>query len=160
VTPDCERFDGVVDEVAMGGAMPADLRVHVEACLDCQARLLLARRLEQALATWPVEAPAPDFTTRVAGAARRDAWTQEVVVDWGFNLAVAASVVAILAGILGVAWTLTAAADATTVVRLATDTAGQLVQEMVALAPVVGIATVLLATALGGWWWADHQERW
>jgi hypothetical protein len=160
VTADCERFDGVVDDVAAGGELPPDLRPHVEACSACQARLTLARRLEHALATWPVEVPGRDFSMAVVRAARRDVWAQEVVVDWGFNLAIAGSVVAILGGILGLAWTLTAATDATTTVRLARETAGQLVDEALALAPVVGAATILLATALGGWWWAEQRDRW
>jgi hypothetical protein len=160
VTPECARFDAVVDDVAASGDVPPDLRGHVAGCGVCQSRLELARQVEHVLTTWPVETPSADFATAVMQAARREAWAQEVVVDWGFNLALAGSLAVILGGLVGLAWILTAAADASTTARLVGDTTGWLVEGAVARAPLLGAATVLLATALGGWWWAEHQARW
>ena len=45
------------------------------------------------LAEWPVPVPAPAFAQRVLATTRQEAWQREQVVDWGFNVAIAAGLV-------------------------------------------------------------------
>jgi hypothetical protein len=160
MTADCTRVDAVIDEVLPGGDLPPDLAAHLATCLDCQARLALARRIEQALAAWPVPVPPPHFSAVVAGRARRDVWRQEVVVDWGFNIALAASLVLVAGGAASLLWMLGALADPNETARVTAEAVSNLLGRVRGQGLVVVTATVLLATTAGAWWWAEERRRW
>ncbi len=123
MTNSCASIDAVVEETASGGRLGPDMAAHLDGCAACQARLALARRIDRVLADWPVAVPPPHFAAQVASRVRQDAWRHEVVVDWGFNIALAASLVFIVAGAGSFLWLLGAVADPAEVSRLA---AGQL----------------------------------
>lgn len=159
MTNDCAAVDVMLDEIASGGDPPVAQSAHLDSCADCQARLALARRIERALAAWPETPPTPHFVAAVAARARAAEWRQEVVVDWGFNIALAASLVCIVAGAGGFLWLLgvqAATAGGADAVRPLADVMSRLRGQ----APILATATVLLATALGGWWWAEERQRW
>lgn len=156
----CARVDAVIDEVAEGGTLAPDLADHLAACAACQARLALARRIERVLAEWPVAEPPPHFSAELTRRLRQDAWRQEVVIDWGFNIALAASLLFIVAGAGSFLWLLGALADPAGATQLATGRLAPLVDRLRGQAPIVAIATVLLATTVGAWWWAEERQRW
>lgn len=159
MTPVCARVATALDEGVSSLALPDDLAAHAAACAECRARIALVRRIEEALATWPAEAPPPGFAARVATAARREAWAQDVVVDWGFNVAVAASVGVILAGVVAGLWMMSSAVPASQSSRVAADMLTAVVDRARAQVPVAVTAMALLATAVGGWWWAEQQSE-
>lgn len=159
MTAVCTRVEAVVDEVVAGGPWPGDLAGHVETCAGCQARVALARRIEDLLATWPAESPPPGFAARVAAMARREAWAQDVVVDWGFNVAIAACVAVIAAGVVGGLWMMSSALPATESSRVAADLLTAVAVRARAQASIAVTAMALLATAVGGWWWAEQQSE-
>jgi hypothetical protein len=160
MTVSCRHVADVVDEIASGLPASHDIDAHLLTCRACQARLHLARRIEQALLTWPTTPPPPQFSMTVAAAARRETWRQEVVVDWGFNFAVGASVFVILAGGAALLWM----AGAVVRVEITSDVAAGIVRrwlgDLRGHMTVVGTATLLLATTVGTWWWAEERARW
>jgi hypothetical protein len=156
----CARVEAVVDEMAAGLEVTTELSGHVPTCARCQARLAMARRIERALADWPVAAPPAHFAADVARLARQDVWGQELVVDWGFNLALAASLVCIVAGAAGFVWLLGAMADPVEASRLAARPLTALAGQVRGQGLVVGTATALLATTAAAWWWGEERRRW
>ncbi|MEZ5293838.1 MAG: hypothetical protein R2745_22330 [Vicinamibacterales bacterium] len=160
MTADCRRVDDLADEVAGGTALPSDLAEHAGTCAACRARLDLARRIERVLVDWPVAAPPPHFAAAVAAAAHREEWRREVVVDWGFNVAIAASLLVILAGVGALVWTFGGAADVTTAAEATSVVVSGLLERARGQAAVVGTATVLLAGTVGAWWWVEGRTDW
>ncbi|MBP7779145.1 MAG: hypothetical protein KA371_18665 [Acidobacteria bacterium] len=160
MTNSCASIDAVVEETASGGRLGPDMAAHLDGCAACQARLALARRIDRVLADWPVAVPPPHFAAQVASRVRQDAWRHEVVVDWGFNIALAASLVFIVAGAGSFLWLLGAVADPAEVSRLAAGQLESLVGRLRGQAPVVITATVLLATTVVAVWWAGERQRW
>lgn len=156
----CAALADAFEALADGEPATADQRAHLDSCDSCRARLALAVRLERVLMEWPVTAPAPAFTLRVAEAARREVWRREQVVDWGFNLAMAAGLCAVLAGLASLAWLLGSAAGPGASVTLLADTVGSLLMQVRAQAMVMATATLLLTTTLGAWLWAEGRMRW
>lgn len=149
-----------IERLAMGELPSAEEQAHLAGCPDCRARLALARRLERLLVEWPVPAPPPDLVARVTAATRRDAWRHEQVVDWGFNIAIAAGGLAMIAGVVALAWLLGSAAGAADASRVIADATGELVARLRGQALVVGTGFLLLTTGLGAWWWAEERWRW
>lgn len=156
----CAALADAFEAIAGGESATAEQRAHLDTCDSCRARLALAVRLERVLTEWPVTAPAPAFTRRVAEAARREVWRREQVVDWGFNVAIAAGLCAVLGGLASLAWLLGSAAGPGASVTLLADTMGSLLMQVRSQAMVMGTATLLLSTTLGAWLWAEGRMRW
>ena len=93
---DCAVLRDAIEPLAAGDAATPEQRAHLAQCASCQARLALAVRLERVLTEWPVAAPAPTFAQQVLAVTRQEAWRREQVMDWGFNVAIAAGLVAIV----------------------------------------------------------------
>ena len=77
-------------------------------------------------------------------------------VDLGFNLAIAAGVLVILAGAAGLAWSLgllTITIDVAAILDAldARETTGRVLSQV----QTVAMSALLLTTALGLWWWAE-----
>lgn len=159
MTPACTRVATALDEGVADGAWADDLAAHAASCAECQTRVALVRRMEDALATWPTSAPPPDFAARVAATARREAWAQDVVVDWGFNLAIAACVAVILSGVVAGLWMMSSAVPVPESSRVAADLLTAVAARARAQASIAVTAMALLATAVGGWWWAEQQSE-
>lgn len=156
----CAALVDAFEAIAAGDPATADQRAHLDSCDSCGARLALAARVERVLIEWPVTAPAPGFTLRVAEAARREVWRREQVVDWGFNVAIAAGLCAVLAGLAGLAWLLGSAAGPDASATVVAQTVGTLLVQLRSQAMVMATATLLLTTTLGAWLWAEGRLRW
>jgi anti-sigma factor RsiW len=153
----CEETDARIEALA-AGEEPDDaaLQAHVASCRRCASRLALARAIESLLAIREVPEPPANFTAGVMARIRRERWRAEQMLDAGFNFAVVFGLVLIVGGLGGLGWSMGLfGADAAlgTVVNAATS---QLVERLLPQAPTVVVATLLLASALGLWWWAEE----
>jgi hypothetical protein len=161
VTPlDCAALRDAIEPLAAGTPPTAQQRAHLDGCASCQAQLALAVRLERVLAEWPAPAPAAAFAQRVIEATRRQAWRREVVVDWGFNLAIASGLAAVVVGLASLVWLLGSAAGPAASSQLVTDATTALLDRVRSQAAVMATASLLLTTTLGAWWWAEGRGRW
>ena len=153
---DCHDLDALIEPIADGSHTPdAAEAAHLASCAWCQAQLEQARAIEQALATRAVATPPDWFTTAVMTRVGQDRWKTERAIDLGFNLAIAAGVLLILAGGAGLAWSfgfLTITVDVDALWQaLGSEVAGRFLSQV----QTVAMAAVLLTMALGLWWWAE-----
>ena len=86
----------------------------------------------------------------------QELWKTERAIDLGFNLAIAAGVLVILAGAAGLAWSLgllTITIDVAAILEAldARETTGRMLWQVEAVA----MSASLLTTGLGLWWWAE-----
>lgn len=156
----CRVLDDVLDALAAGEAASAADQAHLDGCVTCQTRLALARRIDRALVAWPTPAPPRHFAATVSAVARQDAWRQEVVVDWGFNIALAASLALIATGAVAFVWVLGATAGTPVTSHVTAEAIATLLTRLRAQMPVVGTAAALLGATAAAWWWAEARERW
>lgn len=153
----CHDLEPLIEAIADGSheLSPAD-RAHVSSCALCSGRIEQARRIEHWLTSRDVAPPPAAFTASVMARIGHEMWRAERVVDIGFNLAVAAGVLVIVTGALGVAWSLgffTVTIDAAALAGAALSRVdGRVISE----AQTVLISAVLLTMALGLWWWAEQ----
>jgi len=89
---------------------------------------------------------------------RHDHWQAERFVDLGFNLALAAGVLVILAGAGGLAWSLGFLTVTIDLDALLEATRTELGGRFVAQVQTVAMAAVLLTTALALWWWTEADS--
>jgi anti-sigma factor RsiW len=150
----------LVEPIAAGDMqLDGDTRSHFETCPGCAGALASARKLESALKAVEVP-PAPErFTVGVLQRIRRDRWRSEQQVDWLFNVAIAAAVLLVAAGIaamLNVDGVMSLASAAWLLVKeSARDTMKDAAPTVVTYAAAAG----LLASALGMWWWAERRMQ-
>jgi hypothetical protein len=114
--------------------------------------------IERALATRDVPAPSPGFTAAVMARVIRENWKAERVVDIGFNVAIAAGVIFILAGGAGLAWSLGFLTIAIDVDLLLDLTRARIGSSVVSQVQTIATAAVILTIALGLWWWAETDS--
>jgi anti-sigma factor RsiW len=154
----CDEALDAVEAIA-AGEVTADGRIadHLTTCPNCAAALVSARALEGMLRARPVPKPPPQFTTRTLARVRRARWRSEQFLDVGFNVAIGAVVLAVIAGV----WMLLIR---TGLVAVSNDAVDLFSSSFVAFArrvspslPLYAGATALLATALGIWWWAERD---
>jgi AcrR family transcriptional regulator len=159
MTPhDCSGLHEAIEPLAAGEPPTPAQAAHLASCASCQARLALAVRLERVLTEWPVRAHSPAFAQRVVAAAQREAWRQEQVVDWGFNVAIAAGLATVVVGLAALAWLVGSAAGPLGSSAVVADAALSLLSRIRAQFAVMTTATLLLVTTLGAWWWAEGRE--
>ena len=154
---DCAALRDAIEPLAAGDAATPDQHAHLAECASCQARVALALRLERVLAEWPVPVPGPALAQRVLATTRQEAWQREQVVDWGFNVAIATGLVAIVVGLVAMVWVLGSAAGPGATAEVMTDLAAALVTRMRAQVAVVATASLLLTATLVAWWWAEER---
>lgn len=152
----CDHLEPLIEAVADGSYDPADDQAqHLASCAVCAARLASARAIESLLAMRDVATPPSSFTGAVMARVGQERWKTERVVDLGFNLAIAAGVLVILAGAGGVAWSLgflNVAIDLDAIWRaLNTDITGRVLSQV----QTIAMAAALLTMALVLWWWAE-----
>jgi hypothetical protein len=128
---------------------------HLAGCAMCASRLASARAIESLLAMREVAAPSSSFTGAVMARVGQERWKTERVVDLGFNLAIAAGVMVILAAGSGLAWSLglvsvTIDLDAIWL-AFGADVAGRVLSQV----QTVALAAALLTMTLVLWWWAE-----
>lgn len=152
----CDQVEPLIEAIADGTYEPApDEGAHLSSCARCTSRLEQARGIEQWLATRETPHPSASFTAAVMARIGQEKWKTERVVDIGFNLAIAAGVLVILAGGAGLAWSLgffTINIDTAALLDAATSQVeGRVVNQL----QTVAIAAVVLTMALVLWWWAE-----
>ena len=154
---DCAALRDAIEPLAAGDAATPDQHAHLAECASCQARVALALRLERVLAEWPVPVPGPALAQRVLATTRQEAWQREQVVDWGFNVAIATGLVAIVAGVVAIVWLLGSAAGPAATTQVVTGVTTALLERMQGQAAVLATATLLLTATLVAWWWAEER---
>jgi anti-sigma factor RsiW len=152
----CQHLDPLMEAIAEGSLEPgAEDRDHLETCPICQARLARARVVHEWLSTREAPVPPASFTAGVMARVGRERWRTERVFDIGFNVAIAAGVLLIVAGGAGLAWSLgflTITIDWATLARVA---GGSLEERVVPRIQTLGMAAMLLTMTLALWWWAE-----
>lgn len=155
----CDELDPVIEAMADGDVEPdAEMRAHLQSCGRCAARLDAARAIERLLAMRPVPQPPAAFTAAVMARIGQEQWRTERAVDLGFNLAMAAGVLVIIAGGAGLAWALglvTVAIDRDIWERVLTTVVAE---RTIGQVQTVAMAALMLTTALGLWWWAEADS--
>ena len=152
----CDDFDALIEAIADGShQLSAGQAAHLASCAACAARLERARAIESFLASRESASPSPTFTAAVMARVGAAQWRTERFIDIGFNLAIAAGALIILAAGAGLAWSLgflSITIDAEALWEaLNTPAAGRMLSE----AQTVAMAALLLTTALVLWWWAE-----
>lgn len=152
----CDELEPVIEAIADGTTAPGpEQSAHLASCASCTAQLERARQIEQLLALREVAAPPATFTADVMTHVGRERWQAERVIDLGFNLAMAAGVLVILAGAAGLAWSLgllTITIDVDAIWQaLDTDVTGRFLTQV----QTIAMAAVILTMALVLWWWAE-----
>jgi anti-sigma factor RsiW len=152
----CDELEPLMEAIADGTFEPApEDRAHLSACAACAARLAQAQGIEQWLASREAPQPPASFTASVMARIGQEKWRTERVVDIGFNLAIAAGVLVILAGGAGLAWSLGFFAIEIDVVALLDAATAQVEGRVMNQLQTVAIAALVLTMALVLWWWAE-----
>jgi len=154
----CAAFEERVDPIAAGEPLTADDGAHLDACPACRGMLQRAQALERALASRPALEPPPGFTARVMTAVQGESWRAEQALDLGFNVAIAAGLLLVAAGLLGLAWRTGLIVIGGDLAGLASAGMSLMLEHAAAQAQNVGVAALLLTMALGVWWWAEGVE--
>jgi predicted anti-sigma-YlaC factor YlaD len=155
----CDEALDVIEPIAAGELTPEGrVADHLATCPNCAAALDSARRLDRLLQARAAPRPPAHFTPRTLTRIRRARWRSEQFLDVGFNIAIVAIVVAIVAGI----WMLLNRSGLGAVSR---DAVGLFGTSAVALArraapsvPLYAAATAVVLTALAVWWWAEREQ--
>jgi hypothetical protein len=152
----CDDLEPLMEAIADGSHEPSgDDAAHLATCATCRPRLERARSIEALLSMRELAVPPATFTAAVMARVGQERWKAERAIDIGFNLAIAAGVLVILAGGAGLAWSLgflTITIDVDAIWRaLDTDVTGRVLSQV----QTVAMAAVLLTTALVLWWWAE-----
>jgi hypothetical protein len=154
----CDEALDAVEAVAAGDLAPdGRLADHYQTCPNCSAALDGARAVDRMLQERRVPVPPPQFTARAMTRVRRARWRSDQAIDVGFNVAVAAVILAIVTGV----WLLMRRSGMTAIGNEAMDVAAggfvTLVQRIGPSLPLYAAATAVLATALAVWWWAERD---
>jgi anti-sigma factor RsiW len=153
----CDELEPLIEEIADGSVTPTpDQSAHLDTCPLCRRRVERARTIEQLLIRREVAEPSATFTAKVMAQVGSERWRAERVIDMGFNLAMAAGVLVILAGAAGLAWSLgflTITIDVVAILEVleGAEVSGRVLSQVQTLA----MAAVLLTMALVLWWWAE-----
>ncbi len=156
----CDEALDAVEAIAAEELTP-DGRVaeHLATCPNCAAALVHAKALEGMLQRRQVPSAPPQFTARTLTRIRRARWRTEQVLDLGFNVAIGAIVLAIVAG----AWMLLYRSGLTSVgsgvAGLFGEQLATFVHTLRPSLPLYAGAAAVLGSALGIWWWAEREER-
>ena len=153
----CEEANLVIEAAAMGDPVPEALDTHIAGCRACASRLTLARRIDRALQERTVPLPSPGFTAGVMARLRREQWRAEQVVDFGFNLALAAGILFIVAGLAGLAWQFGALQIGDDLVTMVAAGVGVVARRAATDTRFVMFGMLLVTTAAGLWWWAEED---
>jgi hypothetical protein len=152
----CDDLEPLIEAIAdRSRALSAEEAAHVESCAICAARIERAQAIESLLSMREVAAPPPGFTIAVMARVTQERWRAERAIDLGFNLAIAAGVLVIVAGGAGLAWSLGFLSITIDLGALweviGADTTGRVLSQV----QTIAMSAVLLTMALALWWWAE-----
>src|SRR5215213_1062675 len=154
----CDEALDAVEAIAAEDRQPEGrVAAHLASCPNCAAALVSARALEGLLRRRAVPVPPAQFTSRTLARVRRARWRSDQLLDVGFNVAVVAVVLALVGG----TWLLLNRSGLAAVSNDAVDLFGTAVvtvlRRVTPSLPLYGAATVVLATSLVIWWWAERD---
>jgi ABC-type uncharacterized transport system permease subunit len=156
----CAEVQDLIEAVAAGDVpLAGELAAHVAACRGCAAALEAASEIERALIESPVPAVPARFVQDVLQAVRRERWHYEQRVDRAFNLTIAAGVGVVVVAVVS----LLNVGSVAQLLMSAMDALSEVSEPPVwpasvgASRAVVWLATLMVATGLGVWWWAEHR---
>ena len=154
----CDQVVELLEPIAAGDLVPDEgIARHLASCVHCAEALAGARRVDQLLRARTVPAPSTQFTARTLARIRRDRWRREQFFDAGFNVAT----VTVIGGVVLAVWMIIDRSGLSAISRDLLDLFGtEIVTVARQMAPTVSLyasATVLLATALAIWWWAERD---
>ena len=152
----CDDLEPLIEAIADDSLpLSAEDAAHVASCAICEARIERARSIEKLLSLRETAQPQAAFTLAVMARVVEDRWKAERAIDLGFNLAIAAGILVIVAGGAGLAWSLgllSFTIDLDAIVRsLDAGATGRLLSQV----QTVAMSAVLLTMALVLWWWAE-----
>lgn len=155
----CGEIDDRIEAVTSGDAAWSQAHAaHVATCRRCQSRIALAQAMERVLPTLTIASAPASFTADVMARVRRERWRAEQVLDTGFNVAIAAGLLLVVAGVAGLAWAsglIVVGADVLGLMRDGLALAGtQLAPQL----PVYTTAALLLTLGVGVWWWTEQAN--
>jgi hypothetical protein len=152
----CDDLEPMIEAIADDSlTLSTEDAAHVASCAICEARIERARSIENLLSLREIAQPQAAFTQAVMAHVVQDRWKAERAIDLGFNLAIAAGILVIVAGGAGLAWSLgllSVTIDLDAIVRsLDAGATGRLLSQV----QTVAMSAVLLTMALVLWWWAE-----
>ncbi|MGH9386086.1 MAG: hypothetical protein ACRD2N_17545 [Vicinamibacterales bacterium] len=155
----CDALEPIAEAIADGSReLTPEQEAHFSTCEACRSRLAWAREIHTVLAARELPDPPALFTANVLARVRRERWQGEQAVDLGFNLTIAAGVLLIVGGLVGLAWSLGLLTFEVDARGLLASLANQWVDRVFQQLQTIVMATVLLTMALGLWWWAEGDR--
>lgn len=153
----CEAFDDLIEPLAAGElAETAEVRAHLASCARCREAYALALRIDRVLAAQPPPAVSEAFVPAVLVRARRERWRSEQYLDVAFNVVIGLAAIVGLGGLYALFAVTGLAAVSADLVRLLlggmTDAAARAMPQL----RLYVLATVVLASGLALWWWAEQ----
>jgi anti-sigma factor RsiW len=153
----CDEVLDALEEIAAGELTPdGRIAAHLSTCANCAAALADAREIERLLRARPVPRASSQFTAQTMARVRRARWRSEQFLDAGFNLTLGIIVTAIVAGVfmlLRLTGLTSVGDDALSIFRSAFVA---LLERAAPALPIYVGASLLLAAAIGFWWWAER----
>ena len=155
----CNDLEPLIEAIADGShELSADDAAHVASCAICQQKIERARSIESLLSIREVAQPPASFTVAVMARVSQERWKAERAIDLGFNLAIAAGILVIVAGGAGLAWSLgflSVVIDLGAIWEaIGTEATGRVLSQV----QTVAMSAVLLTMALVLWWWAEMRS--
>jgi anti-sigma factor RsiW len=152
----CDEVQPYLEGIASGDVPAEALASHVASCPACAGRVARAQAIDQALQARVTPVPPARFTADVMARIRRERWRAEQVLDAGFNLAVLAGALLVVAGLAGLFWLSGLAAVGRNLASLTTAAGGVLAERLAGDLQLVMLVVVFLSTSLAVWWWAEE----
>lgn len=116
--------------------------------------------LDDAIESWLRDRAAPAapaaFTVAVMTRVRHERWQAERYWDLGFNITVAAGLLVVAAGVLGLIYMSGLSVVGRDAVLLFADALATAADQLAPALPTYMGAFALTATALGLWWWVEN----
>ena len=154
----CDEVLDSIEAIAAGELTPEGrIAQHLDSCRLCAASLESARHVERLLRARQTPQPPSNFTGRTMTRIRRARWRSEQFVDAGFNMAVGVVALGIVGAVLALLNRAGLSAVSSEALGLFTSGVVAVARRVVPALPTYGAATVLVATALGLWWWAERN---
>jgi hypothetical protein len=152
----CDDLEPLIEAIADGShELSADDAAHVASCGICAPRIERARSIENLLSMREIAQPPASFTVAVMTRVSQERWRAERAIDLGFNLAIAAGILVIIAAGAGLAWSLgflSVVIDLGAIWEaVGTEATGRVLSQV----QTVAMSAVLLTMALVLWWWAE-----